>query len=109
MARRIASHGEYLPQLPDGLVAHWSRFWDHIPSMGLNALNALAAGESIGLDGALVWDALQLVNPAAADAFRRRLGWRPGASGSWHAVDESRWTYNPRTSTLSPVPKGSTG
>lgn len=110
MARRIAdARGEYLPQLEAGLREGWAWLSDARPAMRSTIVEALDIGEPFPVDGGTVWSALQRVDPAEADAFRRRCGWVAGAPSAWLSVDRTQWTFDPRRALLSRTdrrPKG---
>lgn len=102
MVRRASSEttGYYLPQLRTGLVASYSRFWDRVPSMGGDLLDAMERGERVLLDGAVVWSALHALDSEQASWFQRVCGGRSTREAAFRYTDGTRWIYDPRTARL---------
>lgn len=104
MARRVSRlvEGHHVPQLERGLRAHAARFADRIR---LPILDRLEHREPFEVGGDLVWTGLNAVDPGAAEAFRSLCGYQRGARAAWLAVDDTRWTFDPRTAVLTPRPR----
>jgi hypothetical protein len=89
-----------MPELETGLRARSDFLASSFTGYVSPHVRSIDLGQEVALDGGTVWDALNAVDPDAADNFRRAVGWRPGAQSGWTVVQETTWIYDPRTQSV---------